>query len=61
MATTSTFKPETLEVPGAVLTYDVRSNPDSRERPLFIIGSPMGASGFRTLAGHFGDQFGDFG
>jgi pimeloyl-ACP methyl ester carboxylesterase len=56
--TTAATEPttRTLEVPGAVLTYDVRSNPDSSDRPLFIIGSPMGASGFRTLAGHFADR-----
>src|SRR5436190_17074204 len=46
----------TLDVPGAVLTYDVRSNPDSNEPVLFILGSPMGASGFGTLAGHFADR-----
>ncbi len=46
----------TLKVPGAVLTYDVRSNDAGRELPLLIIGSPMGASGFATLAGHFDDR-----
>src|SRR5436190_12281422 len=46
----------TLDVPGAVLTYDVRSNPDSNEPVLFILGSPMGAAGFSTLAGHFTDR-----
>ena len=46
----------TLDVPGAVLTYDVRANDASPERPLVLIGSPMGAGGFRTLAGHFGDR-----
>src|SRR5512143_4172667 len=46
----------TLEVPGAVLTYDVRRNDSSSEPPLFIIGSPMGASGFVTLASHFTDR-----
>ena len=30
----------TLEAPGAVLTYDVRTNPQSTEPALFIIGSP---------------------
>ncbi len=46
----------TLEVPGAVLTYDVR-NAESRSAPvLFLIGSPMGAGGFGTLAGHFTDR-----
>jgi pimeloyl-ACP methyl ester carboxylesterase len=45
-----------LEAPGATLTYDIRSAPDSTERPLFLIGSPMGASGFPTLASHFTDR-----
>jgi pimeloyl-ACP methyl ester carboxylesterase len=48
--------PHTLDVPGAVLTYDVRANDASPERPLVLIGSPMGAGGFRTLAGHFQDR-----
>jgi pimeloyl-ACP methyl ester carboxylesterase len=46
----------TLDVPGALLTYDVRSNESSTEPVLFIIGSPMAASGFVTLAGHFDDR-----
>jgi pimeloyl-ACP methyl ester carboxylesterase len=46
----------TLEVPGATLTYDIRPNPTSTEPPLFLIGSPMGAAGFGTLAGHFTDR-----
>jgi len=45
-----------LEVPGAVLTYDVRRNDASAEPPLLMIGSPMGAAGFRTLAGYFTDR-----
>lgn len=46
----------TLEVPGAVLTYDVRAS-ESREHPvLLMIGSPMGAAGFATLAGFFTDR-----
>jgi pimeloyl-ACP methyl ester carboxylesterase len=46
----------TLDVPGATLTYDVRENPASKEPPLMLIGSPMGAGGFVTLAGHFADR-----
>src|SRR3954470_13852740 len=46
----------TIDVPGATITYDVRPNEASTERPLMIIGSPMGASGFGTLAGHFADR-----
>jgi pimeloyl-ACP methyl ester carboxylesterase len=47
---------QTLEVPGAVLTYDVRLNDSGDARTLVLIGSPMGASGFGTLAGHFTDR-----
>ncbi len=46
----------TLEVPGAVLTYDIRSAGASAEPVLLLIGSPMGASGFPTLARHFSDR-----
>jgi len=46
----------TLNVPGAVLTYDVRRNDTTAEPPLFLIGSPMGAAGFATLAKHFTDR-----
>lgn len=45
----------TLEAPGATLTYDVRPGPTGTT-PLFLIGSPMGAGGFGTLAGHFADR-----
>jgi pimeloyl-ACP methyl ester carboxylesterase len=46
----------TLEVPGATITYDVRRNDSSVDPVLVVIGSPMGASGFVTLAGHFADR-----
>ena len=46
----------TLDVPGAVLTYDVRRNDASTEPILFLIGSPMGAAGFGTLCGFFTDR-----
>ena len=49
-------KTHTLDAPGAVLTYDVRSNDASTEPTLLIIGSPMGAAGFATLASHFTDR-----
>ena len=52
----SEAKTYTLDVPGAVLTYDVRENGASNEPVLLIIGSPMGASGFATLAGLIGDR-----
>jgi pimeloyl-ACP methyl ester carboxylesterase len=46
----------TLEVPGAVLTYDVRAAEGSTAPVLLMIGSPMAASGFGTLAGLFPDR-----
>jgi pimeloyl-ACP methyl ester carboxylesterase len=45
----------TLSVPGATLTYDLRAAA-SGGSPLLLMGSPMGAAGFRTLAGHFPDR-----
>jgi pimeloyl-ACP methyl ester carboxylesterase len=46
-----------LQVPGATLTYDVHE-PEAltSKRPLFIFGSPMGASGFEQLVGQFTDR-----
>ena len=49
-------KTHTLDVPGAVLQYDIRANDTSTEPVLLLIGSPMGAVGFVTLAGHFPDR-----
>jgi pimeloyl-ACP methyl ester carboxylesterase len=46
----------TLAVPGAVLTYDVRRNDSSTAPVLLLFASPMGASGFPTLASHFTDR-----
>lgn len=47
----------TLDVKGATLTYDVRGDLSERDQPvLLLIGSPMGASGFPTLASHFTDR-----
>jgi pimeloyl-ACP methyl ester carboxylesterase len=46
----------TREVPGAVLYYEVRRNESSTGRVLLLIGSPMGAAGFATLAGQFADR-----
>ena len=45
----------TLDVPGATLTYDVRRT-DSPAPVLVLIGWPMGASGFVTLASRFADH-----
>jgi hypothetical protein len=45
----------TLDAPGATITYDVRRT-DSTAPVLMLIGSPMGAGGFVTLASHFPDR-----
>ena len=43
-------KTHTLDVPGAVLTYDVRgATTPTDEPPLLLIGLPMGAEGFTTV------------
>ena len=46
----------TLDVQSAVLSYDVRKGDSSTAPVLLVIGSPMGAGGFATLAGHFTDR-----
>jgi pimeloyl-ACP methyl ester carboxylesterase len=48
----------TLETPQADIVYDVRGPlPSADGRPvLFMIGQPMDASGFQTLASHFPDR-----
>lgn len=47
----------TVKATGAELTYDVwEPETPSRHRPLFIFGSPMGASGFHQLVSQFGDR-----
>ena len=51
------MRTETLKVPGAELRYDVREPEQPGDAPpLLVIGSPMAASGFGTLAGHFPDR-----
>ena len=45
----------TVDAPGATITYDVHGTLGNGT-PLLIIGCPMGADGFRTLAGHFPDR-----
>ena len=50
------IRTQSLDVPGAVLTYDVRPNDSSTKPVLLMIGSPMGAAGFVTLAGFFTDR-----
>jgi pimeloyl-ACP methyl ester carboxylesterase len=56
MTTTTPPQTHTLRVPGATIAYDIRANATSTEPTLLIIGSPMGAAGFGTLAGHFADR-----
>ncbi|HSL76837.1 MAG TPA: alpha/beta hydrolase [Candidatus Limnocylindrales bacterium] len=58
MTATTTAEPitRTLSVPGATLTYDVRESESTTEPTLVLIGSPMGAGGFPSLAAHFPDR-----
>lgn len=54
---TSSTTTATLNVTGAVLTYDVHAALDAGDQPpLLLIGSPMTAEGFGTLASHFTDR-----
>ncbi len=55
MTAASTPTTHTLAVPGATLAYDVRPG-DAQTPTLLLIGSPMGAGGFVTLASHFPDR-----
>ena len=46
-----------LGVPDGTLTYDVRGELDAdSDRALLLVGFPMDASGFDSLASHFGDR-----
>ncbi len=56
MTTMPAATAHTLDVPGAVLSYDVRKGRSGAAPVLLLIGSPMGAGGFVTLAGHFTDR-----
>src|ERR687894_3159929 len=48
---------QTLDVPGATLHYDIREPETASDAPVLLMtGSPMAASGFTTLAGHFRDR-----
>jgi pimeloyl-ACP methyl ester carboxylesterase len=56
-APSNVMETHTLKVPGATLTYDVRQGSGSAGEPaLMLIGHPMAAGGFVTLAGHFADR-----
>ncbi|WP_182111297.1 MULTISPECIES: alpha/beta fold hydrolase [unclassified Actinotalea] len=56
--TSTTTSTHTLEVPGATLTYDVRGPLPTADGvpPLLLVGQPMDASGFGTLASYFPDR-----
>jgi pimeloyl-ACP methyl ester carboxylesterase len=56
--TTTQIQPttHTLEAPGATITYDIRRSESTTKPILMLIGSPMGAGGFPTLASHFPDR-----
>jgi pimeloyl-ACP methyl ester carboxylesterase len=45
-----------IEAPGATVTYDVHAGDSPDATPLFLIGSPMAAPGFVTLASYFTDR-----
>jgi pimeloyl-ACP methyl ester carboxylesterase len=50
-------KTQTLDVPGVSLRYDVReAEAPNGAPPLMLIGSPMDASGFTSLAARFPDR-----
>jgi pimeloyl-ACP methyl ester carboxylesterase len=51
-----TLQTQTLEVPGAVLTYDVRPADERSGPTLLLVGSPMGAAGFTSLATRLTDR-----
>ena len=55
---TTVIAPQTLAVPGAVLAYDVRGPLPTADGqpPLLMVGQPMDASGFSTLAALFPDR-----
>ncbi len=53
----STHSTQTLQVPGATITYDVHGVlPTTGRPPLLMIGQPMDAVGFGTLASHFPER-----
>lgn len=52
---TTTITTHTLDAPGSAITYDVRGTL-GEGTPLLLIGSPMDAQGFTTLAGLFTDR-----
>lgn len=53
---TTATSTRTIEVPGATIVYDVRPGTSNERPPLFLVGLPMTADGFGTLASHFTDR-----
>jgi pimeloyl-ACP methyl ester carboxylesterase len=54
---TADVKTQSLDVPGAILAYDIREPDGESTAPtLLLVGQPMDASGFNSLAGHFRDR-----
>src|SRR4051812_23937982 len=53
--TTPTISTHALDVPGATITYDMHGA-FGTGTPMLIVGCPMGADGFATLARHFPDR-----
>lgn len=52
-----TTRTETLKVRGGTITYDVHGPlPTTGRPPLLMIGQPMAAAGFATLAAHFPER-----
>jgi pimeloyl-ACP methyl ester carboxylesterase len=58
VTTMTSIQPVTrmLDASGATLAFDVRRNEASTEPVLFLIGSPMAAAGFGSLAARFPDR-----
>jgi pimeloyl-ACP methyl ester carboxylesterase len=57
LGTTSEIRTEILDAPGARLRYDITdAEGEPTAPPLVLIGLPMSAQGFGTLAGHFRDR-----
>jgi len=45
-----------ISVEGATIVFDIAAGSGSAQRPLMLIGQPMGASGFTELRAAFGDR-----
>ena len=55
--TTESLATRTIDTDAATITYDIRNADGGTDGPvLMLIGSPMAAAGFATLASHFPDR-----